>query len=68
LVSLHEAGLILDPIAKLVRAQGGSPQSFILLDGESPRSYRHLLIAALLLAFVGCGCLSFATFLMAKSR
>lgn len=68
LVPLGEAGLMLDPIAKLVRAQGAGPQSFILLEGDSPSGYRHLLIAALLLAFIGCGCLSFATFLMAKSR
>lgn len=67
LVPLDEAGAMFAPIVSMIGESSASEDGFLLVEGDSPRSYRPFLFAALLLAIVGLGCLSFATLLAKRS-
>jgi hypothetical protein len=57
---------MLKPIAQMIVSQGGSARGYVLLEGDTPNNHRHFLVAAILLALLGVGCLSFATHLLRR--
>ncbi|GEM_PF-1508989 len=61
LLPLHKAGLMYAPITQIIeKSKSGKEVQYMLLEGESPRSHRDSLFAALLLTLLGIGSLAFA--------
>lgn len=63
LLKLDEAGPKEAPLVGLVRDEATrrkSEATYLLLEGESPRSQRDSLLAAILFGLLGLGCLAFA--------
>jgi hypothetical protein len=67
LVALEDAGAMFAPLVEMIGESGGVTDGYLLVEGDSPRSYRPFLVAALMLAIMGLGCLSFATLLTKRS-
>lgn len=67
LVPLREASLMMDPIAEMIRSEGGSASDFVLLEGDTPKNHSHLLAATIALALISVGCLSSGAYLLRRS-
>ena len=69
LTPLRDAGFSARPIVRMIEeGSGAADDGYLLIDGESPRSERPALLAAILLALLGTACLSFAVHLCQKPR
>ena len=68
LTRLRDAGISARPVVNMIQAAGAQSEGYLLFDGESPRSERPALLAALLLALLGTACLSFAVHLCRKPK
>lgn len=59
LLRLADATFTDRPLRALIAREGGDPErGYLLLEGDTPRQHRTSLVALVLLALIGIGCLS----------
>lgn len=69
LLPMAHAGLTYAPILALIQGEGDSADgTYLLVDGEMPKSHRDTLLAALVLALVGLACFSLTARLALSAR